>query len=381
MSFTRALSIACISTFVLLSLVACGGGQQNIAPLPAAGSVARPLRSVGHRASPHVTITEYSLSGVAPNAAGNGAMTPDGSLWLGAGSALLHVTAAGSATAAPVPTGVCGFATCTATGSAAYRGDDTVWFTTQIAAYGQLGTGVVFMNGSGIIENGGALVISGYATKPVGNIAVGGDGRLWFAYCGAGAVGCNLVAAGSGPGSGPQAYPLGSYVPNSIAAGPDGKLYLTEVSTSGESSVARIATNGAILQRFALPVGSISSSGTASGIASGDDGRLWIVESGINKIARMTTDGALTQYSIPTPHAGARNIALASDRRLWFTEFKADKIGSIGRNGKITEFALPTPNAGPDGIASLSLAQCGGSLPRYLWIIEDTSDAVAKLSF
>ena len=382
MSFRLTPSIKCISAFAfLLSLVACGAGQQNIAPLPALGTASRPLIPDGHRAGQHVTITEYSLVGVVPSAGGEGAMTPDGSLWLGAGSDLLHVTAAGSASAITIPSVVCGFASCTATGSAVYRGDGTTWFTTQVFEDNQLGTGVIFMNGSGIIENGGAFIINGYATKPVGNVTVGSDGRLWFPYCGAGVVGCNLVAAGSGPGSSPQTYLLGNYTPNSIAAGPDGKLYLTEVGASGESSVAQIDTNGTIRHRFALPIGSISSSGTASGIATGADGRLWIVESGINKVARMMTNGVLTQYSIPTPHADARNIVLGSDRKLWFTEFGANKIGSIGRNGKITEFAVPTPNAGPDGIASLNPVQCGGNNLRYLWFIEDNSDAVAKLSF
>lgn len=381
MSFMRTPSIRCIPAFAfLLSLVGCGAAGQNIAPLPAVGPASRPLAPPGHRVGPHVTITEYSLAGVVPSAGGDGAMTPDGSLWLGAGSDLLHVTAAGSASAITIPSVVCGFATCTATGSAAYRGDGTIWFTSQVLEDNQLGTGVIFMNGS-VIENGGAFVTYGYATKPVGNMTVGSDGRLWFSYCGAGAVGCNLIAAGSGPGSSPQTYPLGNYTPNSIAAGPDGKLYLTEVGASGESSVAQINTNGTIGHRFALPIGSISSSGTASGIATGADGRLWIVESGINKIARMTTNGVLTQYSIPTPHADARNIALASDKKLWFTEFGANKIGSIARNGKIAEIAVPTPNAGPDGIASLNPLQCSGSNLRYLWFIEDNTDAVAKLSF
>ena len=375
-------SVRCISAFAfLLSLVACGGRQQNFALLPAAGTASRPSSSDGHRPRRHVTITEYSLTGIVPSAAGDGAMTPDGSLWLGAGSDLLHVTAAGSPSAITIPSLVCGFASCITTGSAVYRGDGTIWFTTQVFAYNQSGTGAIFMNGSGIIEDGGAFIINGYATKPVGNVIVGSDGRGWFAYCGAGVVGCNLVAAGGGPGSSPQTYPLGNYIPNTIAAGPDGKLYLTEVSASGASSVAQIATNGTILHRFPLPIGSISSSGTASGITTGADGRVWIVESGINKIARMTTGGVLTQYSIPTPHADARNIVLGSDRKLWFTEFGANKIGSIGRNGKVTEFAVPTPNAGPDGMASLSSVQCSGNLPRYIWFVENNRNAVAKLRF
>ena len=42
-------------------------------------------------------------------------------------------------------------------------------------------------------------------------------------------------------------------------------------------------------------------------------------------------------------------ITPGADGNLWFCAKKANKVGRITVNGAITLFALPTPNAGPDG--------------------------------
>ena len=50
-----------------------------------------------------------------------------------------------------------------------------------------------------------------------------------------------------------------------------------------------------------------------------------------------------------TPHR--IGIDLGADGNLWFAQKRANKIGRISTDGILTEFAVPTENAGPDAIA------------------------------
>lgn len=48
---------------------------------------------------------------------------------------------------------------------------------------------------------------------------------------------------------------------------------------------------------------------------------------------------------------GPTVITSGPDGALWFTEYRADRIGRITTDGVIDEFGLPTPGFGPFGIA------------------------------
>ena len=96
------------------------------------------------------------------------------------------------------------------------------------------------------------------------------------------------------------------------------------------------------------------------GIAAGPDGALWFTETNGNKIGRITTAGAFSEFALPTANAGPGRITAGPDGALWFMEVTANKIGRITTAGKVTEFVLPqtenatialTPGiaAGPDG--------------------------------
>lgn len=97
----------------------------------------------------------------------------------------------------------------------------------------------------------------------------------------------------------------------------------------------------------------------AGGIAVGSDGALWFVETGTNQIGRITTDGVVTEYPVPTEDAIDPTqgfVGLGPDGAIWFNEDLANKVGRITPAGAITEFALPEGTggirqmvAGPDG--------------------------------
>ncbi len=131
--------------------------------------------------------------------------------------------------------------------------------------------------------------------------------------------------------------------PNRIAAGPDGALWFTELVGD---QLGRITTSGA-LSEYSLP----TKDAQPQGIAAGPDGAVWFTELAGNKIGRIATDGTFTEYPLAAPAAPAF-ITAGPDGALWFTESAAaaNKIGRITVKGAITEFPVPTANSEPFGI-------------------------------
>jgi virginiamycin B lyase len=70
------------------------------------------------------------------------------------------------------------------------------------------------------------------------------------------------------------------------------------------------------------------------------------------KIGRITPNGIISEFDIPTPDSGPRALAAGPDGNIWFSEFKASKIGRITPDGAITEFSLPRPSSGPGDITA-----------------------------
>jgi streptogramin lyase len=93
-------------------------------------------------------------------------------------------------------------------------------------------------------------------------------------------------------------------------------------------------------------------------VAGPDLGNMWFTQlnpygtDAGNKIGRITSDGVITQYAIPTSGAGAYGITSDSIDSLYFAEQAGNNIGKITTSGVVTEFAIPTPNAWPIGIVS-----------------------------
>jgi len=80
------------------------------------------------------------------------------------------------------------------------------------------------------------------------------------------------------------------------------------------------------------------------------------------KIGRITPDGVITEFAIPTPNSGPRALAAGPDGNLWFSEFNTSRIGRITPKGEVTEFDLPRPDSGPGDITT--------GADGALWFIE-----------
>ena len=148
-------------------------------------------------------------------------------------------------------------------------------------------------------------------------------------------LGAGLAGAARGQAGGPH----------DIVAGPDHNLWFTE---SIANRIGRITVNGDVTE-FPIP----SAGSGPSGIVAGPDGNLWFTEAAAGKIARIDMGGAVTEFALP---AASRNrapssIVVGPDGNLWFTEARGARIGRITTAGTITEFAAASFNS-PGGIAS-----------------------------
>jgi virginiamycin B lyase len=64
-------------------------------------------------------------------------------------------------------------------------------------------------------------------------------------------------------------------------------------------------------------------------IARGPDGNLWFTERINNKIGRISTNGSITEFSVPTSGSRPLGIGLGPDQNIWFTEYQGNQIGRI----------------------------------------------------
>ncbi len=194
-------------------------------------------------------------------------------------------------------------------------------------------------------------------------ITAGPDGALWFVENRGGKIG-RISTSGD-----VTEYPLspsGDWEPgiatsaaNDITVGPDGALWFTQFhrvhgETSIPATIGRITTDGAITY-FPL-----DSPYPPYYITAGPDGALWFTRSGgldeitgqplPDKIGRITTAGAITEFPVPEPLLSATGIAAGPDGALWFTDFHGNRIGRVATDGSFTSFPITCCSAGATSI-------------------------------
>lgn len=148
-----------------------------------------------------------------------------------------------------------------------------------------------------------------------------------------------------------------------MALGPDGALWFTYAGEEGGESadaVGRLGRDGK-LRRWRLPD---PRSGPAQ-IVAGPDGALWFVEQRTYRIARITTDGAISEFQL-RPGLVPADIA-AADRALWFTTEK--KVGQITFAGKVRTWPLD----GAEQLEGIAVADGGA-----IWVADPPADTIRR---
>lgn len=125
--------------------------------------------------------------------------------------------------------------------------------------------------------------------------------------------------------------------PHGLNVGPDGKtLWFTGKTMN---VVGKIMPDGHTVKTFPLA----TAEAFPIYIAAGPDGNMWFTELTGNNIGRVTADGVITEFPIPTK--GSRPIAIVPDPSgqpaMWFSEEAGNRVARIDMSGTITEFQVP----------------------------------------
>jgi streptogramin lyase len=136
-------------------------------------------------------------------------------------------------------------------------------------------------------------------------------------------------------------FPLGSHdKPVGITAGPDGNLWYTATGKGG--AIGRMTPTGTVTE-FTL---GLTTNGSPQDITAGPDGNLWFTAPATGRIGRITPQGAIREYAVPTLFGTPQSITAGPDGSLWFTEQGlSPAIGRITTAGVITEYRAGLPPA------------------------------------
>lgn len=278
------------------------------------------------------------------------AVGPEGNLWFTepGGDRIGRITLAGQVTEYPVPTAL------SQPFQIALGPDGNMWFTESNA--GNVGR----------ITPAGAVTefnVCGYC-RPAG-ITAGPDGNVWF----------TLPEGGGRLGSISPSGAVNEFLlslppnePRGIALGPDGNFWVTDTGLVGEEpsigQITRVTPAGAATAfRVPTPTGNF----TPTAIANGPDGALWFA-GGIG-IGRIDTAGTFTEFP-QSFFGGFDAITTGPDGNLWLTgagPFAAeDSVDRVTTDGHLTTYPIPSGSGGivtgPDG--NLWFTEAGGNIGR-----------------
>ena len=261
-----------------------------------------------------------------PVAAGPDAITTgsDGNIWFGeeGGHHIGFVTVYGGVTelSPPTNTDITGITS---------GPDGNIWFTEQLA--GNVGRVQIPGHAMSEFSVGGA---------PLG-IATGFDGALWFAdFSGSGAIG-RITTSGSF-----QSYSgFASTQDEGVALGPDHRIWITAAFPAG-SDVGAVTTAGVVSSY------STGSGTQGRGIVAGPDGEMWFADDGNSQVHKIHTDGTgYTSYNTALASADPVDITVGADNNLWTAEIGGG-IARVTTAGVFTEFTVPTSNSAPRAITA-----------------------------
>jgi virginiamycin B lyase len=182
---------------------------------------------------------------------------------------------------------------------------------------------------------------------PLG-ITTGPDGALWFTEGAGGKIG-RITTAGV-----VAEFPIPPAKGGEITTAQDGAMWFTYP----RGKIGRITTTGLVTE-FAIP----PENSSAGGITTGPDDALWLTEPVSGKIVRIASNEEITEFALPNPNAQPWGITTGPDGALWFTEASCvreqssrciigNKIGRITTAGAVTEFTIPSDGSGPHSITT-----------------------------
>jgi virginiamycin B lyase len=143
------------------------------------------------------------------------------------------------------------------------------------------------------------------------------------------------------------------------------------VAEFSANKIARVFSDGTVTE-FSIPTPGSGPWGITR-FVSLDSSEIWFTESSAGKIGKLDeASGTVTEYTIPTPDSGPRGIVAAIDGNIWFTEYNAGRIGRITRSGVITEYSTSSSGTHPLEIAA--------DQEGDIWFTEQSAEKVGILT-
>jgi streptogramin lyase len=151
---------------------------------------------------------------------------------------------------------------------------------------------------------------------------------------------------------------------SAMALGPDGNVWFIDEDAD---RLARISANGAVKEfSFESVAG-----GSGVSMTVGADKEFYIGDES-SSIIRVTVKGTVQAFPIPSGDATAIDgMALGSDGNVWFAEF--NHIAKITPSGKITEFAYP-PGYSTNQYGGVTTGSDGN-----VWFAESSNNAIGRV--
>jgi hypothetical protein len=159
-----------------------------------------------------------------------------------------------------------------------------------------------------------------------------------------------------------------------MAYGPNNALWLYGV----DNSIYEVSAAGVLIKQFALPYtgGHVSMRMTALGNS------VWFLyfqnyASSAVSIIRMTKGGTFTQFPLPSGVA-ATALAAGGDGAIWFISPSSNQLGRMSSNGKVKLYSVPTANAGLAAIAGpfVFSEQCKNG---PIWFMESNANKIGSI--
>ncbi len=210
---------------------------------------------------------------------------------------------------------------------------------------------------------GGLVTIAipnGSAIAGTNSIALGPDNRMWLTEKTANKVSFFSTVSNVYTG---YDVPTVDSQPMGITAGPDGAMWFTEFAAD---KIGRV-TNAGKFSEFNL-----AKDAAPTSIVTGPDGAMWFTAQKGNSIGRITTSGVITNYALPTANSSPTDITVGEDGNLWFTQSTGNRIGRMTPKGLLAEFSLPTANANANQITLGADGQ--------LWFTETGANRIGRIT-
>jgi streptogramin lyase len=177
--------------------------------------------------------------------------------------------------------------------------------------------------------------IPGKDTQAGSRIVDGGPGFLWFeASLGIYKLTVHGAITLAIPGPSQASY-------TGLVLGPDGNLWSTGGFFTGSDDTVFRFTPGGSYTEFTTPT---PNSCPESPVV-GSDGNIWVVESCVHQVAKVTTAGAITEYPLPSGNDPV-DSAEGDDGALYVSDLFDNVLHRVATDGTVTDFALPSPSEG-----------------------------------